>query len=465
LDTWTDGKGGLHGYVIHHHRDYCVLISPTTWAQSVRILAHLDAWRKTRSSHWLEKARRGAIYLASSYVPQVHLFHDATTPLTLINLAWPTLALLRTAKALREAGDPGWEKLAEVPQDCIHKRIIPMHWDASVGDFFFCPPGFPAKRVHTYNQSAIAISALCAHAELYGDEELVDKYARPSAEHLLVDQVTDRRSVLYGGWGYNDGGSSHLFYYLYTALNLRGLLDLYEHTNDSRYLHSARMAGDHLIAMVDEDSGLFAHRYVRRGRKVTRFTYPIMVSASGLGLLQLRRLARLLKDDSYSLDPDRLTSLQQPNGGFPSFIGSTDIWTPELFPCEPTEVKWRDVVCVPFWAVFTLELLADLLQRGEDIPPPMVETSLSTKTDDGYEVVENESTVYLKKGGLTVSYFLKKEDYMLFSTEPMRGVPFGAFANSAVSSLAKIKRRFKRAMMIAALAVLVEAIIIALMLM
>jgi len=440
LDTWTDVDGGVHGYIIHHHRDYAVVTAPACWTQGLRILGHLSLHRKTGEERWLDRAEKESIYLASLYEREVHLYHDSTTPLTLINNAWPTLALFKSAQVLREARG-GSEELEQVAMDNLRERIIREHWDNDANTFYFCPVGFHGERVHTHNQTAITISALTAAAELEGDRNIVDRYAIPAANHLVVNQ--NKSGELEGGWGYNDAGSSHLYYYLYTALNTRGLLDLYEYTSDSRYLDSAALAGHHLMSMIDPGTKLFSHRYVSGKGKTKRYPYPTMIAASGLGLLQIRRLRR----HGIELDPgesiSELMKWQAQTGGFANFIGSTDIWTPDLYPCEPDKRKWRDVVCVPFWNVFTYELLVDMLDEGTEIPPPAVRFPYLEETDDGYEFQEDEDRVTLSVSGRTVSYFDKKRDYMLFSTERMRGVPFGAYPNCEIATIDKLKRRLK----------------------
>ncbi len=443
LNSWRDPQGGVHGYIIHHHRDYTVVTAPACWTQGVRIIGHLELYQKTRDERWLRNAQLESGYLLSAYSPKVHLYHDSTTPLTLINNAWPTLALARAAAALRDAGEDGWRKLLDVACDNLKERMIAEHWDASTGTFFFCPRGYPGRRVHTYNQTAIAISAICAIARCTGQESLVSDYAVPAADHMI--RMQDRSGPLRGGWGYNDGESAHLYYYLYTALNCRGLLDLYEHTREERFLESAKLAGDHLVGMIDPRTRLFSHRYVKGRRGARRFAYPTMVATSGLGFHQIRRLQR--QGFRYDVEENiqTLLRMQLPHGGFPNFIGASDIWTPQLYPCEPEKRKWRDVVSVPFWNVFTFELLVDLLEEGQQVPGARVQFPLVTVADDGYTVEEDVNYVRLVSTATarTVAYFEKKRDFMLFSTEKMRGVPFGAFANAEYATILKLKRRVR----------------------
>jgi len=442
LLSWTDEDGGVHGYIIHHHRDYAVITAPASWTQGLRVLGHLQLYEKTGDGYWLESALRESRFLEQAYCWEEHLFYDSTTPLTLINNAWPTLALLRTALLLRRRGRDGYLGFSNVALDNLEKRMIRLHWDPSARTFFFCPEGYWGMRVHTHNQTAIAISALCAADQLADEKSYVERYAIPAADHMI--RLQEPSGILRGGWGYNDGDSSHLYYYLYTALNVRGLLDLYEHTGESRFLESAALGGEHLYGMIDGQTSLFCHRYVKKGRRVERYVHPIMVATAGLGLLQLRRLNGY--GFSFKLDGsvDSLLGRQLPHGGFPSFIGSTDIWTPGLFPSEPERTKWRDVTSVPFWNVFTYELLVDLLEAGSKIRPPRVEFRFEMDTDDGYRFEETRSRVRLSRSGRTVAYFDKTRDFMLFSTERMRGVPFGAFANTEHAVIQKLRRRVRR---------------------
>jgi len=441
LRSWTAEDGGVHGYIIHHHRDYVVITAPSCWTQGLRILGHLQLYEKTGDSLWLDLAVWESKYLESAYCWEEHLYYDSTTPLTLINNAWPTLALLKAAIVLRENGSPWSSRFSKVALDNLDNRIIRLHWDSCVRTFFFCPEGYWGTRVHTHNQTAIAISALCAADRFTEAASYVERYAIPAAEHMMALQ--ERSGPLRGGWGYNDGDSSHLYYYLYTALNVRGLLDLYEHTGDSRFLDSAGLGGEHLFGMIDGETHLFCHRYVKKGRKAQRYTYPIMVATAGLGLLQLRRLNRHGFSFHLKRSLESLLEKQLPHGGFPSFIGSTDIWTPRLFPSEPDRTKWRDIASVPFWNVFTYELLVDLLEGETPIRPSEGELSFTIDTDDGYRFEETSNRVRLSKWGRTVAYFEKKRDFMLFSTERMRGVPFGAFPNTEFAVIHKLKGRIR----------------------
>ncbi len=463
LDTWTDGSGGLHGYIIHHHRDYGILLSPATWQQSVRILANLEIWRKTGDEGWLQKAFIGSRYLTSSYVGEEHLFPDSTTPLTLVNNAWPCLALFQCATELRDAGKSEWGNLSKVGLDCLRESIIPRYWDLSMGDFFFCPPGFRGNRVHTYNQTAVTISVLSSLERLRPGEDYLQRYAIPAADRLVEDQ-NQGSSPLRGGWGYNDGSSNHLYYYIYTALNVMGLLDIYHATKTDRYLESAVLGGEHLMGMIDPETKLFSHRYVETRGGYELHKYPIMVSASGLGLRQINRLNKLGYGFEIEDSIDALLETQQGHGGFPTFRGITDIWTPEMYPCEPDKTKWRDEVCVPFWTVFVLDMLAGLLPNGSRIPEPDAVQHLVKDTDDGYEIDENRDRVRLLKKGRTVAYFPKKEDHLLYSTEPLRGVPFGAFPNVHVANTKSLSRRIKLGVMGAGGIIIAETLILLYML-
>ena len=441
LNSWTDESGGVHGYIIHHHRDYAVVTAPACWTQGVRILGHLELYKKTTEARWLEAAELESNYLAQAYCKMEHLYHDSTTPLTLINNAWPTLALIKTATTMRERSRSGWTELMKVATDNLERRMISEHWDENKRTFYFCPVGYPAKRVHTYNQTAIAISTLCAMGAFSGDNRLVESYAMPAADHMI--QMQDRSGPLRGGWGYNDEDSAHLYYYLYTALNLRGLLDLYEYTGKERFLESAGLAGEHLVSMIDPNTRLFSHRYVKTRKGAKRYPFPTMIATSGLGLHQIRRLNGQGFKFDVADNIRTLLDMQLPHGGFPNFIGSTDIWTPWLYPCEPEKKKWRDVVSVPFWNVFTFELLVDLLEGGKSIPEVKVKFPMNTDCDDGFCVEEGESYIRIlrRANHRTVSYFDKKRDFLLFSTEKMRGVPFGAFANTEYATIRKLKRR------------------------
>lgn len=461
LDSWTAPDSGTHGYIIHHHRDYVVNIAPATWTQGIRILGHLKLFKKTNDQYWLQKVISGCDYLYKSYIWDEHIYTDSTTPLTLINNAWPTLSLLESCLVLGDLDPKRCQKYLRVAKDHVLGRILPYHWDQDVKTFFFCPETFPANRVHTYNQNAIVAPLFYILSEIEDDKKYIEEYAKPTIDHLVEGQIVDDpESLLYGGWGYNDGRSSHLFYYLYTALNMRGLLDVYEHSYTTRYLESAKLAGIHLKKMLSETTGLFKHRYVKKGKKVLEFTYPTMIAASGLGLLQIKRLEKWgiyldIEENVYTL-----LKFQNSHGGFQNFIGVTDIWAPSLFPCEPEKVKWRDVISVPFWNVFAFELFAYLLEDGQNIPPPNATFPLILKTDDGIIVEEEQDYVRLSKNGTTQAFFQKKSDTMLYSTLPCRGAPFGTFNPAQDVTIRKLREILKKAGLLGCTALLIETIIL-----
>ena len=54
IQSWTDDEGGIHGYVIHHHRDCLTTIIPDTWTQSLILMAHSTLYKKTKEEKWLK---------------------------------------------------------------------------------------------------------------------------------------------------------------------------------------------------------------------------------------------------------------------------------------------------------------------------------------------------------------------------------------------------------------------------
>jgi len=73
LLSWTDEDGGVHGYIIHHHRDYAVITAPACWTQGLRVLGHLELYEKTGDDHWIESALRESRYLEGAYCWEEHL--------------------------------------------------------------------------------------------------------------------------------------------------------------------------------------------------------------------------------------------------------------------------------------------------------------------------------------------------------------------------------------------------------
>ena len=397
IQTWTDAKGGIHGYVVHHHQDCLLILVPDTWTQSPILMAHSALYEKTGEQKWLKKATMEAKYLCAHYLRDLHVYHAATheykhkSKPPLIGNALPTLAILDFVSKIDKEQNPIFDLVLDVTTDNIENYFLKQQWDKKNCTFYghFEPIG-RTGRPHIHNMTSLAISALIAYARVTDKFDFVEDYAIPAGEHILSCQnMTGENS--YGGYPYNDGRSRNLYFSLYHAITMRGIIDLYEFTHDKEFLNSANIAAKHLMRLIDEETHLFFHRVKRE--KIIR--YPQWLAGSGTIIHQIRRLEPHGCRYDLNRTINSLLEQQHPHGGFPTFLGFSDLFSPKLFPAEPEKRKWRDVLATPNWNCFTFELLSYLIKKGSVIPEPTSKFPLVLRCDEG----KNSSayTIYERK--------------------------------------------------------------------
>lgn len=400
IQTWTDLKGGIHGFVIHHHQDCLTILAPDTWTQSPSLITHSTLYKKTGNDKWLKKATMEAKYLCDHYLNDLHVYntasheykHEGKPPL--IGNAFPTLALLNFISMIDKEQNSIFDLVMDVTSDNIDNYFLKRQWDKVDNTFFAHFEAIRGTgRPHVHNMTSLAISALIAYAQLTDKFNYVEDYAIPAGEHILSCQnMTGKNS--YGGYPYNDGRSRDLYHTLYHAMTMRGIIDLYEFTRDREFLNSANIAAKHLMKLIDEKTHFFFHRVKRE--KIER--YPQWIAGCGTIIHQIKRL----ESHGYRYDLNRtinsLLEQQHPHGGFPTFLGFTDLFYPNLFPAEPEKRKWRDVIATPNWNCFVFELLSFLIEQGSIIPKQTCKFPILIPCDDGknsqaYSIYENKTLV------------------------------------------------------------------------
>lgn len=388
LQTWLDEKGGVHGYVVHHHRDNLNVLSPDTWTQSACILGLINLYQKTEQREWLEKASKLCDYLAESYIWRLHTYRNSNhehKPLgrpELIGNVIASYALLRFAKEIRDESED-WRKHYLIARDNI-MHLLSNYWDGSVGAML--DPGHDIPQ-HIHNMNSVTIMSLVSLAEMEDNESYVN-YAEKISKYILACQI--RGSKLKGAYPYRDNVSNYIT--LYSLITCLGLLALYKRTKNSKLILSIEEAFVHLTSFFDERNGLMCH-YHRRG-------YPQWIPDT----LLLAIISKCLSDEGVKVkfDTDEILAGVLPNqyasGAFPLSIGFEDLWYSKGLPSRPGIKRWRDVLPTPNWNSWNFWALSEILPENAQVEEPNIRLPFVIETDaeeeEGpYQIIEDEHEV------------------------------------------------------------------------
>jgi len=417
LETWLDEKGGVHGYVVHHHRDNLKFLSPDTWTQAPCILGLLRIYQKTGGKRWLDLATKLCDYLVTTYLDSLHLYRNSNherKPLGkpgIIHNALPSYALLEVAKEVKGTDRQKYQKIAK---DNILNFLLQLR-DESTGALTSIYHGKPS-RIHNMNSAAVL--ALTALSEIEQDESYIEKYARPIANHILACQV--KTGDLYGAYPYVD--TKRIYRTLYSLITSIGILRLYKKTNDSKLLKSVEELVRNLVNFIDSETGLICH-YHRTG-------FPQWIPDTLLFVLNTRWLENegieipIHTDDVLT----KVLSQQYEHGGFPLSIGFEDLSYTKGLPSKPEIKRWRDLLPTPNWNAWNFWVLAELLPQGLRISKPTIDFPLVLETsaeekEDPYEIVEHENKVIFtsRKEQKIVGVFNKRDDVASYCLIKERG--------------------------------------------
>ena len=418
LETWLDEKGGVHGYVVHHHRDNLRFLSPDTWTQAPCILGSLRIYQKTKEKRWLELTTKLCDYLVNTYLGPLHLYHNSNherKPLGkpgIIHNALPSYALLEVAKELK--GQRKARKYHKIAKDNILNFLLQLR-NESTGALTSIYHG---KTAHIHNMNGAAILALKALSELEQDESYVENYARAIAKHILACQVMGGNQS--GAYPYVDKEKNYRT--LYSLITSIGLLELYKKTNASELLVSVKNLIENLMNFLDKETGLICHFH--------RVGYPQWVPDTLLFVLN----ARWLENNGITIPIDsagvlsKVLSRQYEHGGFPLSIGFADLSYTKGLPSKPEIRRWRDLLPTPNWNAWNFWVLAELLPQRSHINEPTIKFPLVLETDEEgnegpYEIIEDDRKVVFtsKREQRIVAIFDKTEDVSKFCLIRERG--------------------------------------------
>ncbi|MEM2961164.1 MAG: hypothetical protein QXU67_06120 [Candidatus Bathyarchaeia archaeon] len=408
LETWMDQEGGVHSYVVYHHRDNLKILSPDTWTQSTCILGLLGLHKATGEEKWLLQAKKLSAYLANNYIRSIHVFRNSNfdrKPLgqpALEGNALPSYALLKTSKLL--GGGEEYELFTEIARDNIVNFIL-KNWDEPAGAFTSIYHG---GLVHIHNKNSLAIMAILSLLDIdESNEMLVDKALR-AGEFIVNHQV--KSGVFEGAYPYADNDTNYrTTYSLITGL---GLLELYQKTDKTLFLKSVEKAVQHLAGFIDKETGLICHFH--------RVGYPQWILDTFLLLIVAKKLLRFGCQAPVHTEQilDGLLNRQYPTGAFPLSIGFEDLWFKKRLPSKPKIKRWRDLLPVPALNSWILWVLSEMLPQGVSLPPPGPESfpfillTDAEETEGPFKITEFEDRVVFEKipENMVVGIFHKKAE-------------------------------------------------------
>lgn len=410
LDAWFDTwkkDGGIYGIIVHQHKENMECTFPDVLTQSCCILAHISLYKKTYEKKWLNKAKKEADFLCNLYLKNTHLFAMSSyehKPMrgTLVYNGFACLSLLKLYAVFKK------DRYLLIAKDCIDNGLLKMFWDKKKQAFWDVD-----NKLHTLNMGSLAMAALVELSKQTKDKKYLQKYAIMQAEHTLRYQ--EKKGFLKGAYHYDDYGRSIRFMSLYIAWTMRGLLELYEHTNDKKYHDSLNSASKFLIEkMKDQQTKLFYHRYIRRRiiGIIQLKKFPEWIAASGAVIFALEKLNKQRAHQNLDDTLKELLSHQNPTGGFENTIGYTNMFIPWILKPDPRKKTWRDVIPVAGWNALMLEALVELIPTGSKIPKPNIHFPFKKICSDNYQIIETKNALTIKKENKIVAHYEK--------TNPMR---------------------------------------------
>jgi hypothetical protein len=323
LSGWLDRMRtdrGFGGPVVHWWRHSLLYCGPgLDWRYEGIIAGYLSLFRVTDDESWLEKAIRASDDLVRGQRPD-GLYRNSAFELNpsvggTPHEAAADIGLLLLACELRSRGLCSWQRYLTAAEANLRLGYIGRLWSEADQ----CFRDHPATPSFVPNKAATLIEALCLLAELTQNDELLERYVRPTADAIVAHQVRQRGSTLDGAIAQNTDGSKRVEKYFpyYNARCVPGLLAAYERLGDGRYADAAVDAMK-FVTRWQETDGAFP-QVIHADLTVNRF--PRWVA----GIADVVRAADLLRPLGLneSCDPAMrwLLDGQLVNGSFMSARG------------------------------------------------------------------------------------------------------------------------------------------------
>jgi len=418
LDAWLEtlrGPEGTRGYggpVAHWWRQALLYTGPgLDWRYEGIIGGYLALWERSGDEHWLIKARRAGADLLAGQSPAGH-YAASAFELNPASAGTPHEAacdagLLLLARALRAAGEEGWEVYAAAAERNLEAFYLNQLWDPEARAFRDSPdaPSFVP------NKAATACEAFFLLAEVRGEDRWVEQYALPTLERIVAYQVSDG-GPLNGAIAQNSVGHKRIekYFPFYIARCLPALLRGYEWSEDERYVDAA-LAALRFIARNAGADGLLP-AVVYPGGRANR--YPRWVAALG----EVLRAADLCRPYGFDRDlgatRERLLAGQDASGGFQTAIG----FAAQAGGRMPALPDLRDLLHVAGWSAMALRYLAPQVGPGLQ-PAPESPAFEADCTFRGQRVRLRETPRGLVvSAGERVQYYWRKGDSWPRLAEP-----------------------------------------------
>ena len=286
LDRWFDSirvdwpTAGYGGPVVHWWGHSLVFRGAgLDWRYESIVDGYLTLHRATGDPTWLEKAIRAGWDLVEGQLPNGHFMNSGFernpetggTP----HEAAADIALLLLARELRETQPVVSQRYIDAARLNLHGFWIGKLWH-SLSSTLWDRPGVPS---FVPNKAATFVEAILPLAEVSGDEQLVERYAIPSADHIIGMQVARTGHLLDGAIAQNWFHEQKVdaYFPLYIARCIPPLLQLAERTGDRRYPDAAAAATQFLLRVRDRD-GAFPQVLYCGGRQNR---YPRWIAGVG----------------------------------------------------------------------------------------------------------------------------------------------------------------------------------------
>lgn len=226
-------------------------------------------------------------------------------------------------------------------------------------------------RVHTVYSASIIYTFLRLY-DFDGDERIMESVP-DWADFLLSMQSKDEKTygAFHYSYYYESGVKESRFVVGTTALSIFTLLDLYERTDDSRYLQSAELGGDWLLTMQKDDGVMKAYTRYEGGR----YLYGVKESLlyNGQVLSALSRLYGVTGEQKYydaaQKIADHFTARVENEG---CYLGDEYRWQ------NPISSAWVIMSLLDFYRVNQDDYYKDMILRCGSELLERQETDVST---------------------------------------------------------------------------------------
>lgn len=367
------------------------------WRYEGILYGYLSLYAATQDRRWLDKAKRAGDDLRAGQLASGS-YADSRFELNPYAGGTPgeaaaSAGLLALARTLRAEQDPAWESYYQTAARNLRAYFIGRLWDEA-GQHFRDAPDVPS---FVPNKAATLCEALFLLAELSGDDAYIVRYALPTLDLIVSEQV--KSGVGVGAVPQNRlrGALVGRFMPYYVARCVPALVLAHQHTGRGAYLAAAKAALDFVFRQRDDDGG-FVQCVYDNGRYNR---YPRWVAAVG----DILTAADLLIPYGFNVDLTPtihwMLTGQNANGGMGTARGFAAQTGQRVRGGLP---EFRDILPVCGWADKAFRWLA-ALPAGTTLPESSsaeaveIPCTLRGKT---MLYIEDSSKMELKHGARTL---------------------------------------------------------------